>query len=443
MAVMRKLFLVFIFSFFTLFLNFIPVRAQETATESAEITPASEINIYFFYSNTCPHCKKEKPFLGFLQAEYKDRLHIYAYEVSSRDSVNILQRVAPLLGLETGSVPVTILADQVTIGYAEHESTGMAIKEKLDAYFTGELEYKDVIGPELTAKELEIGQITFKNAIAKDKKEIDKLIKEYSSNATSSDQLVASNNISTNFSIPFLGSFDAKDFSLPVLALTIGFLDGFNPCAMWVLLFLISLLLGLKDRRKMWLFGTVFIVASALVYFLFMTAWLNAFLFLGVAPLVRLGIAVLALGVGAWQLRDYKLHGDQCEVTGSEERQKTFAKLKKLILQKNVLLAILGLVALAFAVNLVELMCSAGFPAIFTSVLAFSQLATWKYYWYIFLYLLMFMIDDIVVFVIAMLTLESNLVGQKYAKYSKLIGGILMILIGALLILKPELLMFG
>lgn len=407
-----------------------------------EFEPSSEVNIYFFYSNTCPHCSEEKPFLGFLKEEYGDKLSIYAYEVTTRDSAKILQRIAPVVGLQTGSVPITIMSDMVTVGYADHKTSGLPIRERLDACFAGNLECNDIVGPELTDKELAIGGITFKNAIKKDKKEINNLLEEYG-NGYVADIEKQETNVATGFSIPFLGSFDAKNFSLPVLAIVIGFLDGFNPCAMWVLLFLISLLLGLKDSRKMWIFGVTFIVASAFVYFLFMTAWLNAFLFLGVAPLVRVGIAVLALGVGAWQLREYKLHGDECKITGNEKRQRTFDKLKALVMQQNVLIAMLGLVALAFAVNLVELMCSAGFPAIFTSVLAMSNLPIWQYYWYIFLYILMFMIDDIAIFAIAMMTLESNLIGQKYAKYSKLIGGVLMVLIGVLLILKPELLMFG
>ncbi|MEN8252770.1 MAG: hypothetical protein ABFQ62_00115 [Patescibacteria group bacterium] len=425
------LFFIFNFAFFT------------PSTANAQEIQAQ--NIYFFYSNSCSHCKEEKPFLGFLKEEYADKLNVYAFEVGSRNSVKTLQKIAPVVGLETGSVPITILSDMVVVGYTDHESSGLAIRDKLDVCLVEEADCDELIESKLTEKELEIGKITFKNAIKKDKKAIAELMDKYGSaekRIKNEDQKNATN-VSTNFSIPFLGSYDAQNFSLPALALTIGFLDGFNPCAMWVLLFLISLLLGLHDRRKMWIFGITFIVASAFVYFLFMTAWLNAFLFLGVAPMVRVGIALLALGVGAYQLYDYKKHGDQCEITGSEKRQRTFAKLKELVMHTNVLIALAGLIALAFAVNLVELMCSAGFPAIFTSVLAMSDLATWKYYWYIFLYILMFMIDDIAIFAIAMMTLESNLIGQKYAKYSKLVGGILMILIGLLLVFKPELLMFG
>jgi len=443
---MRKILFSLFFVIFSL-VFFLPGVAFAQNSENPDLVrDDTTANIYFFYSNTCPHCREEKPFLGFLKEQYGEQVNIYAYEASQRKTVEILNRIAPKVGLETGSVPITLLADKVLVGYADHESSGLALQEKLVACLDGQEVCEDVVGPELTEEELAIGEITFKNVIKPDKKEISRLVDKYGSDELKSQKsnlINTNNNLSTTVNIPFVGTTDAREFSLPVLALVIGFLDGFNPCAMWVLLFLISLLLGLQDRRKMWLFGTVFILASGFVYFLFMTAWLNAFLFFGVVTWVRVGIALLALGVGIYQLREYKLHGNTCQITGNEKRQRTFEQLKKLVLQQNVLLALVGLVALAFAVNLVELMCSAGFPAIFTSVLAMSDLSIWQYYFYIGLYLLMFLIDDLVVFALAMVTLESKIVGEKYAKYSKLIGGILMVLIGLLLILKPELLMFG
>ena len=443
---MRKILFSLFFVIFSL-VFFLPGVAFAQNSENPDLVrDDTTANIYFFYSNTCPHCREEKPFLGFLKEQYGEQVNIYAYEASQRKTVEILNRIAPKVGLETGSVPITLLADKVLVGYADHESSGLALQEKLVACLDGQEVCEDVVGPELTEEELAIGEITFKNVIKPDKKEISRLVDKYGSDELKSQKsnlINTNNNLSTTVNIPFVGTTDAREFSLPVLALVIGFLDGFNPCAMWVLLFLISLLLGLQDRRKMWLFGTVFILASGFVYFLFMTAWLNAFLLFGVVTWVRVGIALLALGVGIYQLREYKLHGNTCQITGNEKRQRTFEQLKKLVLQQNVLLALVGLVALAFAVNLVELMCSAGFPAIFTSVLAMSDLSIWQYYFYIGLYLLMFLIDDLVVFALAMVTLESKIVGEKYAKYSKLIGGILMVLIGLLLILKPELLMFG
>jgi len=212
---------------------------------------------------------------------------------------------------------------------------------------------------------------------------------------------------------------------------------------MWALLFLISLLLGTKNRVKMWLLGGVFILTSGFVYFLFMAAWLNLFLIIGYAVVVRIAIGIIAAGLGGYYLwnywNDYK---SGCLVEGNEKKQETFQKLKKLTENKNIFWALLGMVVLAVAVNIVELLCSAGIPAIYTKALTMSQMATWKYYAYLVGYIFFFMLDDLIVFIIAMTTLEMVGIKKSYSKYSKLVGGVLMLIIGILMLVKPEILMF-
>jgi len=213
---------------------------------------------------------------------------------------------------------------------------------------------------------------------------------------------------------------------------------------MWALLFLISLLLGMKDRRRMWVLGTAFIVTSAIVYFLFMAAWLNFFLFLEYVVWVRLLIGFIALGAGAYNLREYLVYKEGvCKVTSDRKRRKIFESLKEVSQSKEFFMALIGIVLLAFAVNMIELVCSAGLPAIYTHVLSLSNMPTWKYYLYLLIYVFFFMIDDLFVFLVSMKALKSVGIQSKYARYSHLIGGALMLLIGVLLIFKPELLMFG
>ena len=250
--------------------------------------------------------------------------------------------------------------------------------------------------------------------------------------------------IPDSISFPIIGEVQTKNLSLPVFTIVIAALDGFNPCAMWVLIFLITLLIGIHSRIKRWLLGTTFIVASALVYFVFMSAWLNIILFIGYIFWVRIAIGSVALAGGAYNLREYFTNKDDaCKVTDGNRRQKIFTRLKEITLEKNILIALVGIILLAFAVNLVELVCSAGLPVVFTQVLALSDLPTWQYYAYMFLYILVFMADDLFVFITAMITLEVTGVSTKYVRISHLIGGILMLILGALLILKPEVLMFG
>jgi len=213
---------------------------------------------------------------------------------------------------------------------------------------------------------------------------------------------------------------------------------------MWTLLFLISLLLGFKDRKKMWLLGGTFIFTSAFVYFLFMAAWLKLILFLGFVVWVRIAIGVVALAGGGYSFKKGLTNKDGgCEVTSSTKRQRTFQRLRELVQRKNIFLALVGIATLAFAVNLVELICSAGLPAVYTQVLALNHLAAWQYYGYLLLYIFFFMLDDIIIFTIAMITLQLTGISTKYSRYSNLIGGVLMVVIGLLLIFKPHWLMFG
>ena len=109
----------------------------------------------------------------------------------------------------------------------------------------------------------------------------------------------------------------------------------------------------------------------------------------------------------------------------------------------NFLIALVGIVLLAAAVNLVELVCSAGLPAVYTQVLILSGLPAWQYYVYLLLYIIFFMLDDLFVFFIAMSTLKMAFISAKYTRYSNAIGGILMLIIGILLIFRPDWLFFG
>jgi cytochrome c biogenesis protein CcdA len=163
--------------------------------------------------------------------------------------------------------------------------------------------------------------------------------------------------------------------------------------------------------------------------------------------LVRILIGVVAVGVGGKNLWDYwqnrKAESVVCKVSKNYGTKKTFDKIKDIVYRKSLWWSILGIVILGFSVNLVELACSAGFPAIYTQVLALNGLPMWQKYLYMGGYIFFYMLDDLIVFLVAMLTLKSKVFGTKYAKYSNLIGGLLILILGLLLIFRPEWLMFS
>lgn len=242
------------------------------------------------------------------------------------------------------------------------------------------------------------------------------------------------------------GVVSLKDVSLPIFTIILGAVDGFNPCAMWILIFLITMMFSMHDRGKMWILGLTFIFTSGFVYLCFMLSWLSLASFLSSVTLIRFLIASFAVLFGMVNIYRYfkSLNSDVgCDVTDKKKRVKIMERIKKIVNEKSFLLSILGIMLLAFSVNLIELLCSLGIPVMFTNVLAMNDLSTLEYVIYIGLYLIFFLIDDILIFVIAMKTLKIKGISNKYTKYSHLIGGIIMLLLGILMVIKPEWLMFN
>jgi cytochrome c biogenesis protein CcdA/glutaredoxin len=407
----------------TFFLMLITPFSSILGQEETLLT--DEINIYFFWGEGCPHCEKEKVFLEKLEDKYPE-VKVRELEVwGNPDNLKLMKDFAKELDVDVRGVPFTVVGEHYVIGWLSEEYTGKQLEEHVECALADGCQD---VGAKLIAQ----GEVDeeVKGETVEESKEQEK-----------KKEVVG---IPEKMDLPIVGEIETKDFSLPVLTVVLGVLDGFNPCAMWVLVFLISLLLGLKDRKRMWILGIVFIITSAFVYFLFMAAWLNFILFIGMVTWVRVIIGLVALIGGGYNLREYIVNKDaNCKVTNTEKRQKTFAKLKAITHKKNFWLAIGGIILLAFAVNLVEAVCSAGLPAVYTQILSLNDLSTIEYYLYILLYIFFFMLDDLIVFFVAMTTLRMTGADKKYARWSNLIGGVLMLIIGLILIFKPELLMFG
>ncbi|MGL6134894.1 MAG: glutaredoxin family protein, partial [Prochlorococcaceae cyanobacterium] len=166
-----------------------------------------------------------------------------------------------------------------------------------------------------------------------------------------------------------LGSLSVQRLGLPLFSLALGLLDGFNPCAMWVLLFLLSLLVHFRSRRRMALVAGTFVLVSGLVYFLFLAAWLNLFLAIGFATPIRVSLALLALLIGVINLRDSATKEADYHISiPARAKPGLYARMRSVLQSRSMTGSLLGVAALAVVVNLVELLCTAGLPAIFTGV---------------------------------------------------------------------------
>ena len=396
------------------------------------------INIHLFYGNGCPHCAAEEEFLSDYLKDRTD-VKLYKYEIWY-DSHNqeLLSKVQKEMGTTNkNGVPFTVIGKKTIVGYADGV-TDEQIKDAINYYLNND--YRDYAG-EITGKvkKADVKEDTTKDESKTEDKKENKMEK--------ADDTKDSDQTDENVTVPVLGKINAKKVSLPILAVVLGFVDGFNPCAMWILIFLITMLFNMKDRKKMWILGLTFILTSGIVYLMFMLAWLNLATFISKIAFIRLLIAVIALVVGLINVYKYidslKKKDEGCDVVDKKDRKKIMEKIVSITHEKKFIIALLGIIVLAASVNIIELMCSIGIPLLFTQILAMNNLSTFSYMIYMFIYIFFFLIDDIVIFIISMVTLKVTGLSTKYTKYSHLIGGIIMLIIGLLLIIKPELLMFN
>jgi cytochrome c biogenesis protein CcdA len=247
------------------------------------------------------------------------------------------------------------------------------------------------------------------------------------------------------FTIPFFGRVDFKDFSLFSLAAVLGFVDGFNPCAMWVLITFLLILWQVGDRKRMFQVAGLFIVAEAVMYWLILNFWYKTFDFVGLDHIVTPAIGLLAIVGGVFFLRRYfkKRKELTCDVTNIEYQNKTIKKMEDLVKSPLTILTALGIIGIAFSVNIIEFACSVGIPQAFTKILEINNLNLFKEQFYILIYTIFYMVDDLVVFGLALYGFKKfQATGLKYANLSALIGGVLMIILGILMLFMPNLLVF-
>lgn len=398
-----------------LFLMFIPsISAKE-----------NEVNIYFFHSNTCPHCKEEIKLLNELD-EYYDNINIYKYEISNDNNSVLLSNIGTLLDVKITGVPFTIIGNKYFVGYSSENSKKTFISTI--KYFST-YSYTDVVGKY-------IKENNFPNSeeinLPTDGITPDISPEEYNKNYAN-----------YTFNLPIIGQVDTSKLTLPLTTIVIGLVDGFNPCAMWILLFLITMLVGLNDRKKMFILGLSFILTSGVVYFLIMLLWLDLSKLLINVSYIRIIIGLTGVIIGSINLLKGLKKEKGCTIVEDKKRNKIITKIRSFTKEKNMFLCILGVVTLGVSVNVIELACSLGLPLIYTEILSLANITKLESIIYLIIYIFFFLIDDIIVFIIAMFTLKVTGLSNKYSKLSKILGGVILILLGVLLIFFPGIVMLN
>ena len=370
---------------------------------------APPVDIEVFASKRCPHCTAAKLFLMELRKE-RPRLKVIIRDVDEDpDALPRLQKLATDYGLRTIGVPTFYLRGELIVGFTGPETTGARIRALLDR------------PPTHMKEEPPPGACLPGSATPCEER----------APAQPSDLEAVETQL--------LGRLSARELGLPLFTLAIGLLDGFNPCAMWVLLFLLSLLVNLRDRLKMAIIAGTFVLVSGLVYFAFMAAWLNVFLFIGFYRATQLVLGGIAFLVGAVNMKDFFVLGRGLSL-GIPEAAKPglYARARRILQAENLAGALIAVGVLAVLVNTVELLCTAGFPAVYTQILALRQLPWWEYYGYLGLYNVAYMFDDAIMVTIAVVTLGHRKLQERGGRWLKLVSGAVMVGLGAVLIAKPE-----
>lgn len=343
------------------------------------VNPPQAPVLEVFVRSGCPHCDKAKAYLPRFAAQHP-WLEIH-YRAVDRDpeARDDLYRHARASGSWPPGVPTFVFNGRVLVGFADAASTA----------------------PLLNA-------------------------------------LVAGDAAASSIESDLFGSLSVAKLGLPLFTLATGLLDGFNPCAMWVLLFLLSMLVRLQSRRRMALVAGTFVLASGAVYYLFMAAWLNLFLVIGLTAWLRYGLAGLALLIAAVNIKDAIRPGLGLSLSIPEAAKPgLYRRMRSVINSDTLLLSLPAVALLAIVVNFVELLCTAGFPALYTAILTQQDLPSAAYYGYLGLYILGYIADDALMVALAVIALGNRKLSERGGRQLKLLSGLVMLGLGAVMLLQP------
>ncbi len=437
-------------------------------TVFAPLAQAAEkgLDVYFFYSQTCPHCAKQKPLMEYIDRQ-NEEIKVHSLEVSQNPQ--IWQEFLEKYQIPSKAVPRTFIGDKNFIGYSETEG-----ELEYNPVYRGYIGYRNQI---IQAVEAQLGYVV--NIPGRDQKVelpwyiiflpilylfsyplLQRKLNNEQRKRYWFGGLIATVIISLFSFITFTPDATIKQFAqglpFPLFVSIISLADGFNPCAFTVLIILLSLLTYTKSRRDMLLVGSTFVVTSAVMYFLFiMMMILVGSVFLDkygtIFMLVLGGIITLA---GAINIKDYFFFKQAFSLSISEKQQLSISKKAGEIARnlqnspdnKKIFLAALGgTILLAIFVNIVELGCTAILPAVYmTALIQYCQENIWLCFaFWTGIYALIYIIPLLAILLNFIYSFKSSRLSERQGRILKLIGGTFMVFFGLMMIFKPEFLIFG
>ena len=361
--------------------------------------------IYFFWGEGCQRCEDEKLFLQELKSRYPE-LKILDYEVrENAANKDILFQKATELGFEPGNVPVTIIGRSWWIGFNELVASQMETV----------LSSTNTLNPPV-----------FQGSQAE-------------SSCSLEESIACENPEPQIINIPLFGDIDLNAQSLTLSTALIAFVDGVNPCSVWVLTMLLALTINMGSRKKIIIIGLIFLTVTAGIYALFIFGIFSVFSFVGYIGWIRVLVALLALFFGAINIKDYFWYKEGLSFTISDKSKPgIFKNMRRVMDVSENFWAMAGAtVVLAAGVSLVEFSCTAGFPVIWTNLLIAHGATALTFALLLLLYLVIYQADELVIFSAAVVSMKASKLGEKHGRILKLIGGILMVTLAVVMLVNP------
>ncbi|WP_394129408.1 cytochrome C biosynthesis protein [Shewanella maritima] len=391
------------------------------------------VKLHFFWSATCPHCKEAHPFIDAL-AERVDWIEQHDYLISEDGNVDKLMAMGKQTGVEPRSVPYFAICGEAVVGYNNHDVTGRYIIERLEACYRQQ------------GGNPNIGAIMddFYEAPSTQGTPLFETCEDTSADPTAGTCGMSFESAAPGVqpvNIPLIGAVQPDKMSLPLLTVVLAGVDAFNPCAFFVLLFLLSIMVNAGSRKRMLLVGGIFVFFSGFIYFIFMSAWLNLFVLLGGSDggIIITCAGILALIAAVVNIKDFFIgRGDVSLSMSVENRGSLIKRMGKLSKASSLPTLIVGSTVLAILANAYELLCTAGFPMIYTSVLSMSGLETAERYMYLIAYNVIYVIPLAAIVIAFSATLGKRKLTEKEGEVLKLMSGIMMFGLGSMLILDPN-----
>jgi len=359
------------------------------------------IHLYFFWSEKCPHCQHALPDIVEMDKQYP-WLKLHSLELTkSPQHVKTYIEMAASFGNDARSVPTFMFCGNLISGYDDKETSGQLLRD----YFQACYQFVKDVNPDN------------KTVFNLDKNKLNTL------------------------DVPFLGEVSTEDYSLPILTLFIAGMDAFNPCAFFVLLFLLSMMVHAQSRARMALIGGVFVFFSGGIYFLFMAAWLNLFIYLGELRLVTLIAGVMAIVIALINIKDYFWFKKGVSLSLPDNaKPKIFDRMRNLLRLESITTVLFATIILAVVANSYELLCTAGFPMVYTRILTLKALELDSYYLYLLLYNVIYVLPLLAIVILFTIKLGSRKLSKNEGVILKLLSGVMMLLLGSFLVVSPQLL---